>query len=156
MQLRAELLKHMWTGFLLALGVKHMHSWLRSPSRESLDIPWISSGRPADCSGWRTNAWEEISRVTKSCAMKTHSEQFFKKTCLEGFSEGSRTELWLSTALKNCSLESGLIKRYDRIRITLWSIGNFSALHTDGSRGLPQPRTRSKKHFLMSQFKNCT
>lgn len=80
----------------------------------------------------------------------------FLKTCLEGVSEGSWTELWLSTALKNCSLGSGLIKRYDRIRITLWSIWNFSTLHIDGSRGLPQPRTRSKKHFLMSQFKNCT
>lgn len=90
------------------------------------------------------------------CHENTLGAISFLKTCLEGFSEGSWTELWLSTALKNCSLGSGLIKRYDRIHVTLWSIGNFSALHIDGSRGLPQPRTRSKKHFLRSQFKNCT
>lgn len=62
----------------LVLEVKHMHIWLWSMCRESLDIPWISSGKLADCSGWRTNAWKEIKKITESCAAITCFDLFLK------------------------------------------------------------------------------
>lgn len=96
----------------LVLEVKHMHIWLWSMCRESLDIPWIFSGKQADCSEWRTNAWKEIRKITVMCCNNMFwpflKSGWYWKGCLEE-AELSHYSIQL---LRNCVLSIEVTKQY--------------------------------------------